>query len=47
MMDDLKNDLDYLNKETKINDALNQIKQIIIVENDQKIFTAKFQSSMV
>lgn len=36
MMDDLKNDLDYLNKETKINDALNQIKQIIMVENDQK-----------
>lgn len=36
MMDDLKNDLDYLNKETTINDALNQIKQIIMVENDQK-----------
>lgn len=36
MMDDLKNDLDYLNKVTKINDALNQIKQIIMVENDQK-----------
>ena len=36
MVNDLKNDMHYFNKETKINDALNQINQIIMVENNQK-----------
>lgn len=36
MEDDLRNDLHYLSKETKANDALNQIRLITVVENDPK-----------
>ena len=36
MEDDLRNDLHYLSKETEANDALNQIRLIMVVENDPK-----------